>query len=444
MHFIADKQTLDDLNILGKYKGNSIFNLFDHTHTRGGSQVLERMFQQPMREADAINVRSSLFQYFQSKALQFPVSRELCEETEHYLSASAGNGLAGTAFMILQKKVLRIIGSDPAYELMQTGMLSLRKLLQVLKDWYAQIDEGTKVTPYQQTIRSIQNLFQHSGLQAFLAELGSGLSVGKMIRYDHLLRHRLYNELTQLMQRLYELDVYITVSRVATERNFHYAHAIPWAEQDNRIVIEQVTHPQLLGAVANNMSLRRESNMIFLTGANMAGKSTFMKSVGIAIYLAHMGFPVAAAGMEFSVQDGLYTSINVADNLQQGYSHFYAEVLRVKQVAEEVSRSKNLVIIFDELFKGTNVKDAYDATVAVTDAFGENSNVHFIVSTHIVEAGEVLQERCSNMQFVYFPTLMDTGIPRYPYTLQSGISGDRHGMMIIQNERIIEIIRGIA
>ena len=172
----------------------------------------------------------------------------------------------------------------------------------------------------------------------------------------------------------------------------------------------------------------------------MAGKSTFMKSFGIAIYLAHMGFPVAAESMTFSVQDGMYTSINVSDSLDKGYSHFYAEVLRVRHVAEEVSRSRNLVIIFDELFKGTNVKDAYDATVAVTEAFGENRNCTFIISTHIVEAGQTLKGQCPNMLFVYFPTIMDKQVPRYTYKLQDGISSDRHGMMIIVNEGILDIL----
>ena len=64
-----------------------------------------------------------------------------------------------------------------------------------------------------------------------------------------------------------------------------------------------------------------------------------------------------------------------------GYSHFYAEVLRVKFVASEVAAGKNMVIILDELFKGTNVKDAYDATVAVIEAFSIHQNCSFIIST---------------------------------------------------------------
>lgn len=167
-----------------------------------------------------------------------------------------------------------------------------------------------------------------------------------------------------------------------------------------------------------------------------------MKSFGIAVYMAHMGFPVAAKSMEFSVQDGMYTSINVPDNISLGYSHFYAEVLRVKKVAEEVSKSKRLVVIFDELFKGTNVKDAYDATLAVTKALSKRRLCSFMISTHIIEVGQELSKACDNVTFAYLPTIMNGHIPVYTYKLESGITSDKHGMLIINNERIVEIIRG--
>ena len=179
-----------------------------------------------------------------------------------------------------------------------------------------------------------------------------------------------------------------------------------------------------------------------LVGENGAGKSTLMKSFGISVYLAHMGFPVAATSMQFRIQDGMYTSINVPDNINLGYSHFYAEVLRVKKVAIEVSRDKRLVVIFDELFKGTNVKDAFDATLAVTEAIAERKNCAFMVSTHIIEVGQELGKRCNNVTFEYLPTVMKGKLPTYTYKLESGITSDKHGMIIINNEKIIEIIKG--
>jgi len=93
------------------------------------------------------------------------------------------------------------------------------------------------------------------------------------------------------------------------------------------------------------------------------------------------------------------------------------------------------------LFRGTNVKDAYEGTIAITRAFAEKRNCMFVVSTHIIEAGDVLKEQCDNINFVYLPTKMDGNKPVYTYRLEQGITADRHGMIIINNERILEIIR---
>ena len=135
-----------------------------------------------------------------------------------------------------------------------------------------------------------------------------------------------------------------------------------------------------------------------------------------------------------------FSSLNYVRGDNMGYSHYYAEVLRVKQVAEEVAKGKNLVVVFDELFKGTNVKDAYDATVSVTEAFSMNRNCTFIISTHIIVAGHALRERLDNLHFVFVPTLMKGNVPTYPYRLEEGITDDRHGMLIINNERILEML----
>ena len=138
---------------------------------------------------------------------------------------------------------------------------------------------------------------------------------------------------------------------------------------------------------------------------------------------------------------GIYTTINLSDNLAAGASHFYAEVLRIKKIAKEISLGRNLFVIFDELFRGTNVKDAGDATIAVAGAFARKRNCLFIVSTHIIEAGEVLRQQNAHIKFVYLPTLMDGNRPVYTYILREGITTDRHGMVIINNEGILDILK---
>jgi DNA mismatch repair ATPase MutS len=242
-----------------------------------------------------------------------------------------------------------------------------------------------------------------------------------------------------ILRHIYLLDVYSSVARVAVSRGFALARAT--TSRDNTLSIDGMHHPGLADPVANSIRIDRNRNIIFLTGANMAGKSTFMKTLGVTLFLAHIGFPVPAEHMEFTVQSGLFTTINMADNLNMGYSHFYAEVLRLKKVALQAARDENLVIIFDELFRGTNVKDAYDATIAITAAFAGRPNCMFIISTHIIEAGEALRESHPNIDFLYFPTTMNGSSPEYTYGLTPGITNDRHGMMIIDKENIIGILK---
>ncbi|HEY0177684.1 MAG TPA: DNA mismatch repair protein, partial [Pedobacter sp.] len=261
----------------------------------------------------------------------------------------------------------------------------------------------------------------------------------KAVDLDGLLRFTIRDKVKEILKYIYHLDVYMAIAKVASERKYVFPVALK--KEDHTVKLLQLYHPLVKNAKANDIDITSEQNVVFLTGANMAGKSTFMKSIGIALYLAHLGLPVAAAKMEFSVRDGIYTTINLPDDLSSGNSHFYAEVLRIKKIAKELGEDKNLFIIFDELFRGTNVKDAYEGTIAITRAFAEKRNCMFVVSTHIIEAGEVLGEQCPNINFVYLPTSMDGNTPVYTYKLKAGITADRHGMIIINNERILEIIR---
>ncbi|HEY0274258.1 MAG TPA: DNA mismatch repair protein, partial [Chitinophaga sp.] len=254
-----------------------------------------------------------------------------------------------------------------------------------------------------------------------------------------LLRFTHRAAMQQLLAAIYEIDVFISVAAVAAQRQYVFPVALE--KETHRVQLEKMYHPLVRNAVANTLCIQPGSNIVFLTGANMAGKSTFMKSLGIAVYLAHMGFPVAAEKMEFSVLDGLYTTINLADDLSSGNSHFYAEVMRVKKMARELAAGKRLLVIFDELFRGTNVKDAFEGTVAITAAFARQPHCLCVISTHIIEAADVLAQQCANIHFVYLPTRMNNHTPVYTYRLEQGVTADRHGMLIIQQEGILEILQ---
>jgi DNA mismatch repair ATPase MutS len=314
-------------------------------------------------------------------------------------------------------------------------------MLEKLEVFMKKMSIVSKASPYYPFVEKAQDILYNKNLNwIFSKSRPERFNFWQFVNYDHKLRFSTSESLSDLMKLVQELDVYIAVSDIGRKKRFVYADATE--SLNSKVDIIGVYHPCIPNAIPNDIHLDNNSNVLFLTGANMAGKSTLMKSFGVAVYLAHMGFPLAVKSMNFTVQSGMYTSINVPDDLNMGYSHFYAEVMRVKKIAIEVASGKNLIVMFDELFKGTNVKDAYDATVAVTEAFSKIHECSFIVSTHIMEAGLTLKDSCSNISFKYLPTIMVGSVPSYPYILANGISNDRHGMMIINNEKIIETING--
>lgn len=436
MLFTTDKQTLDDLNIFGKHGGDSIYNIFNRCATRGGAAVLEEMFRYPLSDSEAINKRSNIIQSFAALGTSFPFKSADFDLATPYLANTDERSKLSTQENSLARKLSNMVAMDADTQLIYKGVESLVDLMKHAREFVKELSENEFYIAEKEEIRTI---LDNPAFAAIYQSTGK-LSHVQIAEFDVVLRFRNRALVEKLLGLISYLDVYLSVAKVANERNFIFPKALPGGGKE-LLKLEGVYHPQVKKAVPNTIHITTDSNIIFLTGANMAGKSTFMKSLSIAMFLAHVGFPVAAKKMEFSVLDGVFTTINLPDNLGMGASHFYAEVLRVKKMAHELGTKKDLFIVFDELFRGTNVKDAYEATIAITTAFAKKRRSIFVISTHIIEAGDVLKERCPNINFVYLPTRMAGNQPEYTYTLEQGITSDRHGMVIINNERILDILR---
>lgn len=436
MAFVTDKQTLTDLNLLGKYKIGSMFNLFNRVKTRGGELLLEDMFRAPLTDAAAINNRIAKIRYLQGLALKFDINRELTESASGYLTENRPASQVSAYFAAYRDKTQEVLYRSQKLYVQQKQIHAVQETLLAAAGLLGQLQKkGTADNPCKELQDKMDKILNAPALKQLKAKYP--YTVGQTAQCQYLFLNRYRNELEELLRVIYELDVYISVASVAASKSFVYPEAA--VDQEYLIAVEDMRHPALNGAVGNTLTLSKKENVLFLTGANMAGKSTWMKTLGISFYLAHMGFPVAASRMRFSVMEGIFTSINVPDDISLGWSHFYAEVMRVKLVSTEVSSGKKLFILFDELFKGTNVKDAYDATLIVTQKLAKYRKCAFVVSTHIIEVGDALKGT-SNIQFHYMPTVMKGAVPTYPYTMTPGITSDRQGMIIIENEKILDML----
>jgi DNA mismatch repair protein MutS len=144
--------------------------------------------------------------------------------------------------------------------------------------------------------------------------------------------------------------------------------------------------------------------------------------------------------MSTTIFNGIITTINLADNLTDGLSHYYSEVRRVKETALLIRDGGKVFVIFDELFRGTNVKDAFDASLLIIRELTQVTNSVFLISTHIVELAEEFKSH-PNVAFKYMDTYFDKDHPVFSYKLLEGVSKERLGMYIVKNEGIIEIIQ---
>lgn len=174
----------------------------------------------------------------------------------------------------------------------------------------------------------------------------------------------------------------------------------------------------------------------------MAGKSTFIKSVGASVYLAHLGMGVPAEKMSLSLFEGILSNINVTDNIIKGESYFFNEVQRIKNTIIKINDGRKWLVLIDELFKGTNVQDAMKCSLTVVRGLIRIPNSLFILSTHLYEIGEELKQY-SNILFRFFETEVLDDQLYFSYQLREGISNDRLGYLILKREKVVEMLDNI-
>ncbi len=194
---------------------------------------------------------------------------------------------------------------------------------------------------------------------------------------------------------------------------------------------EALGHPLLDGkiCVRSNIDLdTRGTRLIIVSGSNMAGKSTLLRSVGLNAVLALAGAPVRATHLQISSLH-IGCSISIHDSLLTGKSKFQSEVERLKLIMA-LSRSVNLLFLLDEILAGTNSNDRFFGARAVMERLAENGSVG-LVTTHdltITEVGRVLEDQAVN---VHFEEYYENGEMRCDYIMRPGVLTHTNGLKVM-------------
>lgn len=444
MAFEIDIQTKKDLDIFAANQDSkSIFGLFDFTTCKGGQSKLHQFLSAPLTDFNAICERKEAIAFFQKHLpIDLDIDKDTLSFAEYYQKHKEYSVRRPTKFWRpIDNQLLNKLRSSENYFVVEKGVKSIITILQKLYKFCNELlDRAGRNCPalFIKNNEKVFNILNTAEMKVLLDK--NDIKAFDIAEYNYMFRYSQYRNLQYIFELIYEYDAFLSVAKAAREYKFSYPEIL--VESENCLKAEGIFHPFVENAVSNNIEFNSESNLLFVTGPNMAGKSTFLKALGVSVYLAHAGFPVPAQSFRMSLISGLCTTINISDNLQSGYSHFYAEVLRVKHVAERLKTNSNMFVIFDELFRGTNVKDAYDGTLAIVSAFAQIKSSFFVISTHIVEAAEELKVN-KNISFRCFDIQEDNGHPVYTYKLKEGISSDRLGMYIIRKERVVEMINEV-
>lgn len=193
-------------------------------------------------------------------------------------------------------------------------------------------------------------------------------------------------------------------------------------------------HPDV--RVNNGFSISGMPSVLIITGANMAGKSTFLRTVGVNLLLAMNGAPVIAKSFSFTPCD-IFPCLKIQDSLINNESYFYAELLRLKEIIEHTKTEPKTLVILDEILRGTNTKDKQTGSLGFIEKLIQ-LNVPVIVATHDLIIGELEQKykgvainQCFEVELVNDHLYFD-------YKLKKGISQKLNASFLLRKMEIID------
>ncbi len=431
-----DKTTLADLSIFHAEEEQSVFYYLNNTQTNGGREFLRYLMGHPLETISEIH------------DTQLTIKQLMVVSEKWTLMITNGNIMMIEKFYESQ---LNQFSEHPSkvntffYSLINKQDFSLIKYsvghaidftkgLQQILDLLSDLPLSKKLSAFTSRITM---LLHEPTIQRMMQDEKNKLSDISVLEYGGFIRNHFKNAAFELIDIYSKLDAYMSMARTCKK----YAFCFPLIEisQEPYIKASGLFHLLLQTPVAYDIDISRNRNFLFLTGANMAGKSTFIKAVGVSAFLAHLGMGVPAKEMRISFLDGLLSNIQVVDNIMKGESFFFNEVQRIKNTIEKISDGKNWLILIDELFKGTNQQDAVKCSTTVVEGLRKMKNALFILSTHLYEIGEELKQY-SNIQFHYFETSVKDDQLLFSYQLKEGISNDRLGYLILRKEGVVDLL----
>lgn len=435
-----DKTTLRDLAVFPSDGSGGIFSLIDLTTTQNGREALRRHVLQPPNNHERLREVQDAVQYWGQHLDRWPsiITNGTLVMLEKFFE-SADNaaappiGLAGMVANAFQK-----IFNKREYFFIRFSLSHLSDFLKGCAE-LAKMAEGEKLPALlRYELEAIKKELEHK-LTAPISGITERTAFSELAMLQYKARREMKNTVYRLIAGYARLDAWQSMARATMQHRWVYPALLPEAP----VILEAtgIYHPLLGTPIAYDTSFADNRNFMLLTGANMSGKTTFLRALGISALLAHLGMGIPAKALTISFMEGIITNMHAEDNILKGESYFFAEVQRMKQIASQLSTRRPHLALMDELFKGTNVHDAYECTKAVVEGLMNHPNHIMALSTHLYEVAQQFRDD-RRLLFYHFVTNISAGGDYiFTYQLREGISNDRIGYLILQQEGIIDLLQ---
>jgi len=426
---LVDGATLRDLSIVDAGEdGASLFARLDHARTGLGRAALRSRLRRLPPPAEARDTQAAI-RYLGDRlhGVRALIDATNPDEVDAYLSL---NWQAVTKHSrpgrFIERIVLRLRYRQ-ALRQIRHGVNALRQMLAGVKEMINVAGSGPALLQ-----RQAHALAEHSDMLRDAWRLSESRSLADMLEADRLARGPARDAIRALLSIVADLDAQYAIASATIE----YQWCFPDIVDDLRVVqFRGLRHAQLPSSVPNDIVLDGTRGVLAVTGPNMAGKSTLLKSVGTAIYLAHLGCGVPAVRARLSCFDAMLAALYVRDSLANGESYYLSEVRRIKELLKSLAATPRMFALLDEPFKGTNIHDASEATALLLDGLCAKESSIVILTTHLASVVRS-REGDEGLTTAHLAAQESEGGLVFDYQLRPGISDQRLGMVLLEREGV--------
>jgi DNA mismatch repair protein MutS len=424
-------------NIKDLHVEKEILPLFDFVCNEYARDVLTDLLTDIPATLEEVLCRQQIIRTLLSQEvlyLPFHYYQSEFNEVYNYLDGlkSRGNRLSGASLKIHLLFARSERNKDRGY-LHQV----IAFFYKVYQAWYVHLDEGQFPATFGGSIKNCKQFLTDFGIVKFRGIVDKrSLDVVEVAGLREFLEEKTRNgEMDVFLKEFFLFEAYLSISKGVRKHHFIFP-----VFGGKAFSLNGFYHPLLKAPVRNSFEMK--GNVTLITGPNMSGKSTLLKSIGICVLLAHLGLAVPAEQCEIPYFDVVAVSIDLNDDLRNGYSHFMTEIKSLKTVVTAAKDQKNCFAIFDELFRGTNAEDAVEISKKTIAGLTRFPGSVFLISTHLHPLKEMVMEHASGIGAHFIECILDNDRPVFTYKLRDGWSDLKIGQILFEQEGLNQLLKG--